>query len=206
MFGLLAISSCCFHSSSYFFSLSLFSLLNYSSLLLFYKHSEHFQHQIDGVPDQKSPPFDKFCAPERKPGFWARRAISCKWKRGLNASLTRGTLLYRLVGMPAQREPVLQSNSNDLKRSSLTGSRWDRQIGFHKTNIEALVGQAVWELLNEDNACDHCVRLDGKFANCVKVAGMASCPNCHFDRKGKRGSFLKAEKPKKAPARAEEWA
>ncbi|KAJ5199144.1 hypothetical protein N7491_000295 [Penicillium cf. griseofulvum] len=44
------------------------------------------------------------------PGFWAKRAIECEWKRGLTASLTRGSLLYRLIRMPLQREPVIQLN------------------------------------------------------------------------------------------------
>ncbi|KAJ5517179.1 hypothetical protein N7527_008739 [Penicillium freii] len=160
----------------------------------------------NGVPNQQTPispdcdpKFGVFGAAEATPGFWAKRAIECKWKRGLIASLTRGSLLYRLIRMPLRREPVLQLNSKNLKRSHPNSSQFDRQIGFHKTNIEALVGQAVGELLDENSCCDSCAKLDGKFANCVRVPGMVACPNCHFDRHGIRCSFAKEEKEANVP-------
>lgn len=160
----------------------------------------------DSVPGQQAPImpvpdpiFGTFGAAEERPGFWAKRAIECEWKRGLTASLTRGSLLYRLIRMPLQREPVLQLNSKNLKRSHPNGSQLDRQIGAHKTNIEALVGQAVGELLHENSCCDSCAKLDGKFANCVRVPGMAACPNCHFYQQGIRCSFAKEEKEASAP-------
>ncbi|KAJ5922751.1 hypothetical protein N7516_010454 [Penicillium verrucosum] len=101
--------------------------------------------------------------------------------------------------MPLQRQPVLQINSKNLKKSHPNASQWDRQIGFHKTNIEALVGQAVGGLLDETNCCDNCAKLDGKFANCVRVPRITACPNCHFDRQGIRCSFTKAEKKANEP-------
>ncbi|CAI7618356.1 unnamed protein product [Penicillium viridicatum] len=103
--------------------------------------------------------------------------------------------------MPLRREPVLQLNSKNLKRSHPNSSQFDRQIGFHKTNIEALVGQAVGELLDENSCCDSCAKLDGKFANCVRVPGMIACPNCHFDRQGIRCSFAKEKKEANVPIR-----
>ncbi|OQD65353.1 hypothetical protein PENPOL_c006G03126 [Penicillium polonicum] len=58
----------------------------------------------DGVASQQAPisqdcdpRFGAFGATEETPGFWAKRAIECKWQRGLTASLTRGSLLCRLV-------------------------------------------------------------------------------------------------------------
>lgn len=148
----------------------------------------------DGVPGQQDPRFGAFGATEERPGFWAKRAIECKWKRGLTASLTRGNLLYRLIKMPLRREPVLQLNSKNLKRSHPNSSQFDRQIGAHKTNIEALVGQAVGEFLDKDICCDSCANLDGKFANCVRVPGMAACPSCHYGQQGFRCSFAKDTK------------
>lgn len=150
------------------------------------------------TPDS-DPKFGPFGAAEEMPGFWAKRAIACEWKRGFTASLTRGSLLYRLTRMPLQREPVLQLNSKNLKRSHPNRSQFDRQIGAHRTNIEALVGQAVGELLDENNCCGSCAKLDGKFANCVRVPGMAACPSCHFYQQGRRCSFAKEEKEANVP-------
>ncbi|CAI7629561.1 unnamed protein product [Penicillium glandicola] len=160
----------------------------------------------DGVPDEQAPKmgdldpiFGAFGVAEERPGFWAKRAIRCEWKRGFTASLSRGSLIYRLTRMPLQREPILQLNSKNLKRSHPNGSQWDCQIGAHKTDIEALVGQAVGELLDENSCCLNCAKLDGKFANCVRVPRMTARTNCHFERQGVRCSFVKEENEANAP-------
>ena len=49
-----------------------------------------------------------------------------------------------------------------------------KQISRHSLVGQALVGQAIRELVDENNCCDSYAKLDDKFANCVPVPGMAA--------------------------------
>lgn len=83
--------------------------------------------------------------------------------------------------MEVKREPVLQKRSKNLKRSIPNANRWELPIGLDKTNIDALIGQAVGDLPREDSSCDNCAQLDGGFANCIRVPGIVECADCHWD-------------------------
>lgn len=114
----------------------------------------------------------------------------------------RASVLHQLCSMELKREPVLQKRSKNLKKSVPNANRWDMQIGLQKANIEALIGQAVGDLLHENAACDNCNQLDGKFANCIRVPGLVECANCHWDSPMHRCSFLRAQKTSEAPMAA----
>ena len=49
-------------------------------------------------------------------------------------------------------------------------------------------------MLDENDCCNSYAKLDGKFANCIRVPGMAACSSCHYFQQGFRCSFAKNAK------------
>ncbi|KAJ5962787.1 hypothetical protein N7501_007728 [Penicillium viridicatum] len=139
----------------------------------------------------QNPVYAAYGEADRKPGYWARRAIRCHWPRSLNHSKRPQTLLYNLRQMDLQREPTLQRNTKNLKRKVGDGLLFDKQVSHRRENVEALVGQVVGKKVSHGLACDNCLILDGKFTSCVRMPSMQHCANCHWGGEYIRCSLLK---------------
>lgn len=115
-------------------------------------------------------------------GFWARRARQCPWKKGRNLAKKPGTLLYLLKQLPTLREPTLRET---MERS---GERFDNVVGAMRSNIEALLAQAVGIKTAPGRECLSCQQGNGYFVSCVTVPSlfnkMPCCANCHWRKKG----------------------
>lgn len=120
---------------------------------------------------------------EAENGFWARRARRCPWKKGRNLAKKPGTLLYQLKQLPILREPTLRETME------ISGERFDNVVGSMRSNIEALLAQAVGIKAAPGRECASCQEGNGYFVSCVTVPSlfnkMPCCANCHWRKKGR---------------------
>ncbi|KAJ5400819.1 hypothetical protein N7465_011308 [Penicillium sp. CMV-2018d] len=111
-------------------------------------------------------------------GFSATRAKECPWQKGFKLKKKPSEKLHTLIALPTQREPSLRKEKDPLQ--------FDNHIGQKKTNIEALLAQAVGDSVPANTHSSNCQREQGQFVSCIIVSSLADempeCANCHWAR------------------------
>lgn len=113
-------------------------------------------------PDPPAPTVNGIKLP---PGFWANAAqnpntLSAQnetWTRAAAEIMKSGTLMNSMRYVPLQREPTVMHRKKRSKHHwPWTGMDFSRFISAKRSDYTALLAQATGELLDADNACNHC--------------------------------------------------
>jgi hypothetical protein len=108
-------------------------------------------------------------------GFGATRAKGCRWQKAFKLKKKPSEKLHTLIALPTQREPALRKEKDPLQ--------FDNHLGQKKSNIEALLAQAVGALVPTNVHCSTCQREQGQFVSCIIVPSLADelpeCSSCH---------------------------
>jgi hypothetical protein len=97
----------------------------------------------------------------------------------------KSKLIERLLLMESVREPTLRYGSRNKWSASILFTKISKSLA----NFEATLMQTVGTIQSRENECVHCKEEAGLFSNCVKVDGVESCANCHWEKLDLRCSF-----------------